>query len=173
MNKGNQSTSTSNSNRSKDNKFKGLTHLRALHFQAMRQKHPNVPLYAIPKAKYSDTTANGLTKCIIDFIEYMNGQAERINCMGRTVDQRRVKYDVVGRPRVIGEVKYIPTTMTKGTADISATIRGRSVKIEVKAGKDRMSDAQKEYQKHIESAGGIYFVARTFEQFYTWYNETF
>jgi len=159
---------------SKDNHSKGLTHLKALHFQALQQKHPNIPLYAIPKAKYSDKTANGLTKCIIDFINFMGGQAERINCMGRTIDRRQVKTDVLGKVRVIGSVDYIPTTMTRGTADISATIRGRAVKIEVKAGnKDRMSEAQREYQQHIESAGGIYFVARTFEQFYTWYNETF
>jgi len=172
MNK-NLSNSTPIENQCKVTKSKGLSNLKALHFQSMRNKYPSVPLHAIPKAKYSDTTANGLTKCIIDFIEFMNGQAERINCMGRTIDQRKVKYDVLGRPRVIGEVKYIPTTMTKGTADISATIRGRAVKIEVKAGKDRMSDAQRQYKQHIEDAGGIYFVARTFEQFYTWYNETF
>lgn len=169
----NNSTATPISKQSKGNYSTGLTHLKALHFQAMRQKHPNVPLYAIPKAKYSDKTANGLTKCIIDFINYMGGQAERINCMGRTIDRRQVKTDVLGKVRVIGSIDYIPTTMTKGTADISATIRGRSVKIEIKIGRDRMSEAQKEYQKQIEAAGGIYFIARTFEQFCIWYNERF
>jgi hypothetical protein len=63
--------------------------------------------------------------------------------------------------------------MTVGTADISATIRGRSVKIEVKIGRDRQSDAQKRYQASIEAAGGIYYIARNIDDFMQWYNQTF
>lgn len=63
--------------------------------------------------------------------------------------------------------------MTVGTADISATIRGRSVKIEVKIGRDRQSEAQKRYQASIEAAGGIYYIARNIDDFMQWYNQTF
>ncbi|KAF2380358.1 hypothetical protein BSN82_16780, partial [Acinetobacter baylyi] len=52
-------------------------------------------------------------------------------------------------------------TGTPGSADISATIKGRSVKIEVKYGKDRQSQAQKDYQKAIEKAGGTYIIVKT------------
>ena len=38
------------------------------------------------------------------------------------------------------------------------------MKIEVKFGSDRQSEHQKEYQKAIEAAGGVYLIARTFEQ---------
>jgi hypothetical protein len=66
-------------------------------------------------------------------------------------------------------MQWIPSGSTKGSADISATIAGRSVKIEVKAGKDRQSEAQKKYQADIERSGGVYIIARTFGEFLWWY----
>ncbi|HUT43367.1 MAG TPA: hypothetical protein VMW95_03440, partial [Desulfobacterales bacterium] len=58
----------------------------------------------------------------------------------------------------------------KGTADISATIKGLSVKIEVKM-KDKQSPDQKIYQEQVERAGGLYFVARDFTSFKQWFDE--
>ena len=46
---------------------------------------------------------------------------------------------------------------------------GRSVKIEVKIGKDKQSDAQKAYQADVEKAMGIYYIAKDFDTFYEWY----
>ena len=63
--------------------------------------------------------------------------------------------------------------MTKGSADISATIQGKSVKIEIKWGNDRQSPAQVKYQSEIEKAGGIYVIVHTYDQFYGWYTATF
>jgi hypothetical protein len=67
--------------------------------------------------------------------------------------------------------KYTPTTGVKGSADISCTIKGRSIKLEVKYGKDRMSEAQKEYAERTVAAGGIYYVARDFDSFKEWYDQ--
>lgn len=104
-----------------------------------------------------DNAANALTRQIIRFIQSRGGQAERIA--------------VTGLLRKFGNgYKWTRTNMTVGTADISATIQGRSVKIEVKIGTDRQSDEQKRYQKQVEDAGGIYYIARTFEEFLKWYN---
>ena len=63
--------------------------------------------------------------------------------------------------------------MTKGSADISATIQGKSVKIEIKWGNDRQSPAQAKYQAEIVQAGGIYLIVHTFDQFYDWYKTLF
>ena len=101
-------------------------------------------------------TANELTKDIIEFLQSRKCQAERVNNISRQVKGRWVK-----------------SNMTKGTADIHCTIKGRSVKIEVKIGKDRQSDAQKLYQQSIELAGGIYYIAKDFDSFYEWYNLNF
>jgi hypothetical protein len=46
----------------------------------------------------------------------------------------------------VAGIQWTKGTSTAGSADISATIKGRSVKIEVKIGKDRQSEAQKKYQ---------------------------
>jgi hypothetical protein len=41
----------------------------------------------------------------------------------------------------------------------------------VKYGKDRQSDAQKQYQEKIETAKGIYYIARDFDTFVEWYDK--
>ncbi len=151
----------------------GLKTLSTLAFNKLKEKYPTVPRCALPKVKYSDTTANGLTKCIIDFLNLTENQGERINNTGKKLDNRKTYTDVLGSSRTIGSTKWIPGTGTNGTADISATIQGKSVKIEVKIGTDKQSPAQKDYQKKIECAGGIYFVAKDFQSFYNWYNLTF
>lgn len=59
----------------------------------------------------------------------------------------------------------------KGLPDIFACIRGRFVGIEVKAGKDRMSVEQKMRKAEIERAGGLYFEARSTDEFLKWFIE--
>ena len=149
------------------------TVLKELALKESKQRFPNVPDHARIINKYSDKTANGLTKMIIDFIMFTGGLAERINCMGRQIDKRQTYTDCIGRVKTIGSLIYIKTSGKRGTADISATIQGRSVKIEVKIGRDQQSEAQREYQQSIENSGGLYFIAKGFPEFYTWYNLTF
>lgn len=135
------------------------------------RRHPSIDPRYLSRRLYRDDSANGLTKCVIDFIRLTGGMAERINCTGRYVDNTQVFTDVVGRTRSIGTGQWLPSSGTKGTADISAVIRGRAVKIEIKYGRDRQSDDQRNYQAQIETAGGIYLIVRTFAEFYDWYNE--
>jgi len=142
-----------------------------LYVAAHKTKYPSVPDYAIPIPKYSDSKTNGLTKCVIAFINLSGFQAERISNSGRYIDNKKTFVDVVGRNRTVGSGKWIPGSGTPGTADISSTIMGRSVKIEIKFGNDKQSPAQKRYQEMIESAGGIYIIVKTFDQFIQWYDE--
>lgn len=123
--------------------------------------------------KHRDDTANGLTRCIIDYLHYKGWQAERINTIGIPHDTRQQATDILGRTRTIGSVEWRPSGSTVGSADISATIGGRSVKIEVKIGKDRQSAAQRQYQAAIEQAGGLYYIARNFTDFWKWYQTNF
>ena len=128
-------------------------------------KYPNMPIDYIPLYKYTDKTANGLTRCIIDYLEFNGCQAERISTTGRMVDNTKTFTNVIGITKQIGSKKWIKGSGTKGSADISATINGKSVKIEVKIGKDRQSEHQKKYQESIEKSGGIYLIATSFEDF--------
>ena len=128
-----------------------------------------MPTEYVVRTKYIDTTANGLTKCVIDYINFIGGQAERISNTGRYIDESRIVTDVLGNRKKIGTGKYIKGTGTNGTADISATFKGKSIKIEIKI-KDKQSEAQKEYQQAIERAGGIYFICHNFDEFLEKFN---
>jgi hypothetical protein len=151
--------------------MKPLDRLKQLKQEAMLESYPNVPRYALSAPKYEDKTANGLTKCIIEFLQLSNHQAERINTMGRPIDNRKQVTDVIGRTKTIGSMTWGKSTATKGSADISATIQGRSVKIEVKIGKDRQSEDQKVYQTNIEKSGGQYWIAKNFDDFIKKYDD--
>ncbi|NBW36258.1 MAG: hypothetical protein EBR30_14795 [Cytophagia bacterium] len=138
--------------------------LHELKVKRYAETHPNYPPNYIPKTMYKDSTANGLTKAICDYINLHGYQAERINTMGVAREKKTTAGKVIG-------VTWTKGTSTAGSADISATIKGRSVKIEVKIGKDRQSEAQKRYQENIERAGGIYIIAKDFDSFVEWYNQ--
>lgn len=142
-------------------------------FIAKKQRYPNTPEKYLVKEKYRDDNANGLTKCIIDYLKLKGYQAERINTTGRMIDRRQTVTDVLGHTKQIGSFEWVPTTSTRGSADISAIINGRSVKIEVKIGADRQSTAQKEYQRNVEDAGGVYIIAHDFDGFLAQISECF
>ena len=152
-------------------KSQHLNKVIELKHQTECKKYPSMPPDYIPRYKYTDKTANGLTRAICDYITLCGYQAERINSTGRVLDNTKVVSDVMGINRAIGSIQYIKGTGTNGTADISATIKGLSVKIEVKIGKDRQSAVQKEYQLSIEFAGGLYWIAKTFDEFYELYEK--
>jgi hypothetical protein len=140
--------------------------LKTLEIETLKSKYPSMDERFIPLTDWKDSSANGLTKCIIFWINANGGQAERISNQGQYREGKKIP---VGDSFKQLAGKWTPGQGTKGTADISATIRGRSVKIEVKYGKDAQSDAQKQYQAMIQKAGGIYFIAKTFDDFILWY----
>ena len=162
----------------KENKAK----LEELYINYTKQNYPNFPEYAIPKEKFSDKTANELTKTICKFITYIGGQAERISNQGQYRDNTKVVTDVLGRKRTIGSGTWTKGQGTNGTADISSTIPikmkngqtiGLSLKIEVKFGKDRMSQAQGRYKQEIEKTGGRYMIAKDFDSFLIEFRELY
>jgi hypothetical protein len=118
------------------------------------RKHPVAMATGYFKARFPQVTkANGLTNMIINLLTWEGHRATRISTTGRVVNGR-----------------YIPGTTRKGTADISATIKGRSVMIEVKVGKDRPSEWQLAEQERERAAGGIYEFVRTPEEFFELYD---
>jgi hypothetical protein len=149
--------------------MKALDQLKQLKQDKAKEEYPSVPDYALPSVKYTDKTANGLTKCVIDWC-ILNGHfAERTSNEGRVIDGRKTYTDAVGFKRTIGTVKRINSSGTIGTSDVKAVINGRMVAIEIKIGKDRQSEAQKQYQAKIEKAGGIYWIVKSFDEFYSKY----
>lgn len=148
-----------------------IAELKKLHFLQWARKHPSIDHKYYAPRKYSDRDANSLTKCVIDLIQLMGHQAERVSSEGRVIGKKERVTDVIGRQKFIGSVRRIYSTSTNGTADISATICGRSVKIEIKIGDDHQSEAQKRYQGQVEAAGGIYLIVGDFQSFFYWLNQ--
>jgi hypothetical protein len=133
----------------------------------LKEKYPSMPEFALAKTKWSDSSANALTKAVTSFINLSGYQAERINTTGMWRQGAKLK---VGEGIRQMPGKWTKGTGTKGSADISATINGRSVKIEIKYGKDRQSDDQIKYQEMIEKAGGIYIIVKNFDDFIQWFD---
>lgn len=148
----------------------GLKELRELSLADSRRKHPDLPESARSCRNYTDKTSNGLTKCIIDFLRFSGHQAERISNTGRYLDNSKIVIDVLDNSKWIGSGKWIPGSGQKGSADISAVIQGKAIKIEVKM-KDRQSPDQKAYQAQIERSGGLYWLVKSFDEFLRFYNE--
>jgi len=145
--------------------------LQALEMELLKAKYPNMPPSYIPKTDWKDNSANSLTKCVIAWIQFMGGQAERISSQGQYREGAKIQVGsgIMAHTKQL-QGKWTPGQSTKGTADISATIRGRSVKIEIKQ-KDKQSEAQKQYQAAIERAGGVYIIVRDFDSFVEWYEQ--
>jgi hypothetical protein len=123
---------------------------------------------------YSDKTANGLTKCIVDFLNYSGFYANRINTQGQARVRRQPKYNILsGQVEYRQKVEYTKSTTRKGTADIDAIVYGTPVKIEIKIGRDRMSEDQTQEQSRVTQAGGMYVVATDMVQFRAWFKKTF
>lgn len=144
-----------------------LRELSDLQLEHDHKLHPNFPSEYLVRVRFTDLTANGLTKAVIAFLTLHGHQAERISTQGTYIQGKEVSVGFYGIKRTKG--KYIPTQGVRGSADISSTIKGLSVKWEVKM-KDRQSEAQKAYQESIEKAGGKYFIIHNFEEFIKYYD---
>lgn len=141
---------------------------------ALRNQIANYPKTPYPESfihRYVPNTANGLTRCIIDWLKFDGQQAENIKVKGTMVDNTKVVTDVMGGKRIIGSVSYNKSSMTKGSADISSIIYGRAVRIEIKINTDKQSEHQKEYQQAIERAKGVYVIIKTISEWSEWYRK--
>lgn len=104
-----------------------------------------------PKAE----TANQITRNILRVINLQTGcVAYRINNVGVWDESKGI---------------HRAGNTEKGLPDILACIRSKYVAIEVKAGKDKMSEHQKARRFEIERAKGVYFEARSTGDFLKWF----
>ena len=92
---------------------------------------------ALKKRFLPRDSANQITQSVIDYIRMKGGKATRIN----TGQRLGVRF---------GEV---------GAADVIGCYRGRYVAVEVKAGKDVLSEKQLEWLNDARRAGGVTVIA--------------
>lgn len=108
--------------------------------------------------------ANALTDAIIKYVRSLGGSAARINVMG-IYDQKMGKYRTSGSTKGVEDVDCTkPIYVRTLTSDEPIKI-GLKVAVEVKIGADKQSEHQIKRQAAVESAGGVYIIAKTFDQF--------
>ena len=131
------------------------------------------------KTKRVPLNANNLTQAIINYINNRGGHAFRVNNQGQFQEYNAKSSGISQASRMFlyeisNSLKMLGFTVgrwrkagagEKGISDIVGCCNGKFFGIEVKIGKDRMSPHQKDFQKHIESSGGVYFVAKDYKGF--------
>lgn len=150
-----------------------LTSACRLRYQQAHQKHQATYYPAtVASHGYISTVvpdvrkANGMTRFIINFLMWSGHRATRVASSGRLIDapQRQASgIDLMTK-------KFIPGATRRGAADVSATVHGRSVMWEVKAGRDKPSEHQLREQALEIKAGGWYFFVHTPEEFFEQYD---
>ena len=131
-------------------------------------KYPNAykdGFYLEPKLPKINES-NGLTTFICNYLSWRDHRATRINVSGRLVEGKEKQASGV----TLGVKKWIKSSTRKGTADISATIKGRSVMIEIKVGKDKPREDQLLEQARERKAGGVYEFIKTPDEFFALYD---
>ncbi len=120
-------------------------------------RHSNLPAHARVKSKYSDKSANGLTRSIVDWFNYSGHFATRQQSTGQyRADLQR----------------FVPSRQFAGMPDIYAVVEGKAIHVEIKM-KDRLSDDQKEAIRRLRAAGAAVYVATDFQGFWDWYQFEF
>jgi len=129
-------------------------------YAAAYKKHNTEPFPASMATGYFRVTypkvltANGLTEFVINYLTWNGCRATRISSAGR----------------YIAGIGYIPGTTRNGSADVSATILGKAVMLEVKVGSDTPSPDQLKEQARERAAGGIYEFVYDPDSFLSLYN---
>lgn len=98
----------------------------------------------------STQSANEITRNILKFLDLKKHYASRVQSQGQFNPTK-------GR--------WTKSTVRRGIGDILAIVNGKAVMIEVKAGKDRMSEWQTKTKEDVEKSGGVYLIIRSFEDF--------
>jgi len=125
---------------------------RLADLQAQRS-HPTVDKKYLAPRKFRDDRASGLTACIVKYATLQGSFASRLNNMG-----------------VFRNRKYTRPTSRRGLPDILITKDGKSLFVEVKAGRDKLSSFQRKVQEEQTESGGLYMVANSFAEFKVWFD---
>ncbi len=149
MKEENINTQTVSATRTRYTKPEGVKQLEKDYFQ-WKYKDSSIPENCRFVTKLRDDSANRLTDCIEKYCKVHGYHFQRMNSFG--LYDARLK-------------KWRPSGTTKGISDALMIKDGKTIHVEIKYGRDRQSDRQKEIQRSIEAAGGTYIIVRTYEDF--------
>ena len=103
-------------------------------------------------------STNALTRRIVEHIRNRGHFATRLQSTGTYRADRK---------------KFVPSQQRVGLPDIMAVVDARACFVEIKVGRDTLSQDQKKAIAELEKAGASVFVARDFDSFQTWFTAEF
>lgn len=121
----------------------------------LQAKYPGIPRHALPVLKRGkkQSPSNQLTDDVIRYLKSIGGIGYRINVQGQWDSQLQ---------------KWRPSGMKRGLPDcIGLLPNGRFIGVEIKIGRDKMSEFQEMRRKEIINLNGLYIIARNLEDFIT------
>lgn len=137
-----------------------LKELSEMDLRSKQEKYRNVPEYAIPKKKYSDSDTNSLTQAIIKYLELNKFFVTRIQSQGQFSPS-------LGMWTYGNTVKGIPDLYAQGI------INGKSyalwIEIKSLSTKDKLRPHQIDVHKRLTEAGAVVFIAKDFDSFMKFY----
>ena len=122
---------------------------------AKAAKYPTLPRHAHVKARYEDRTANGLTRAVVDWMTLQGHFATRLDSTGT------YRADLS---------RYIPSQQRKGMPDVFDMVNDRAVFVEVKVGRNHLSNDQKVAIADLKRAGAAVYIDQNFQGFFDWFN---
>ena len=115
-----------------------------------KYRNSSIPVQYRFRKAFRDDTANGLAGCIEAWAKVHGAFYQRQNSQGQ-YDSRLKMWRKSGT--------------TRGIADVQVTYNGRTYNFEIKVGRDRQSEVQKDVERRIKIAGGHYAIIRCFDDF--------
>lgn len=103
-------------------------------------------------------SANELTRQIVQYLRDQGAFATRLQSTGA------FRADLQ---------KFVPNTQISGLCDVLACFEGRFIGVEIKVGRDSLSEVQKRTIAQLQSAGAVIYVAHDFESFRKWFTAEF
>lgn len=150
-----------------------LKHLKELLTSQMIRTHPNLP-YPDQQINYWNAVKSRETKQlkrIESFLNLIGGcKGNIIDNKGTRIDSRVTYENPNTANQTVGSIEYRKSKIQNGIADTCNIIKGRKVDVELKLkykkGRDTQSPVQKQYEKEVIEAGGIYVICESFDDFY-------
>lgn len=112
------------------------------------------------KGKYSHSKSNTLARQVKAYVNFHKGAVAYRLSYGMRV---KTKTGRIATGEIISAI--FKTGQDNGLPDVFAIVFGRFVAIEIKIGKDSMSDVQEEVKDSVIRAGGEFWEVKTITQF--------
>lgn len=131
-----------------------------------------------PKPYPKVNTANGLSRMVVDTLLWLGHHGERTNTMGVPVKKYRPKFNIFsGKTEMLENgIKWRKGSGTKGSSDVKGHVNNPKhqfpipVYVEIKIGRDSMSEDQEKYEKQVTKTGALYCIVKTPEDWFAFYD---